>query len=206
MHANLIVVSTERKTPIESATQDALLTWIEAFPTKELETRLTTLLKLRRQLDMEIRFLQAQVLRYRQYLEDLRPDTAQPDQSGAEGETRAATTTDQRHPPKRMAVLRLLSETPGRTWRLADIRKTLVERGWLEDSDRARHALQVALLGMAKRGELEKPRTGFYRLATDETASVGTNTDEPGEPLDRDSVPGELEDGAGLGSAAPSGA
>jgi hypothetical protein len=190
-------MTTESKTPIEPAAAEALLTWIEAFPTQELERRLTTLVKRRRDLDVEIRFLQTQILRYRQYLQDLRPSPSEATQP-PESEQRhdGPPTSRPTRPPKRLAVLKLLSESPGRTWRLADIRNTLIERGWLDDNDRARHALQVALLGMAKRGELEKPRTGFYRLATDETASVDTETDEPGEPLGRDSVPGESEGGA----------
>jgi hypothetical protein len=77
-----------------------------------------------------------------------------------------------------MAVLRFLSETTGRAWRLADLKAALIGRGWLEDSDRARHALQVTVLAMAKRGELEKPRTGYYSLATDRSASGATGTDD----------------------------
>jgi hypothetical protein len=40
----------------------------------------------------------------------------------------------------------------------------LIRRGWLADDDRARHALQMLMLNMAKRGEIEKPTTGVYRL------------------------------------------
>jgi hypothetical protein len=195
-YATLSAVSTDLRARIEPATAEALLSWLESFPVKELEKRLTYLVKQRRDLDVEIRFLQAQVTRYRQYLEDLRPPNAQVSVAEATAGKAAPRTAERHRLPKRIAVLRLLSETPGRTWRLADIRKTLIDRDWLEDSERARHALQVALLGMAKRGELEKPRTGFYRLATDATVSLGTSTDEPGEPLNRDSVPGELEGGA----------
>jgi hypothetical protein len=182
------------KTPVEAETAEALLNWLEAFPTKELERRLSYLLKERRDLDVEIRFLQTQLVRFRQYLEDLKPGTAEAALMDA-GSHPGARQRPQ-HPPKRMAVLRFLSETPGRAWRLADIKVALTKRGWLEDSDRARHALQVTVLGMAKRGEIEKPRTGFYRLATDGSADEATITDEPGEPLDRGSVPGESEDGA----------
>jgi hypothetical protein len=176
-----------KKTPVQPETADALLSWLDAFPTTALERRLGTLLLQRRELDVEIRFLQAQLFRYRQYLEDLRPGSTQ--ESPAAG----GRVGGKPYPAKRLAVLRLLSESPGRALRLSDIRSALVHRGWLEDSDKARHALQVALLGMAKRGELEKPRTGFYRMATDGGI---TETDEPGEPLDRDSVPGESEGGA----------
>src|SRR4051794_1850359 len=118
-YATLSVVSTEPKTRIEPATAEALLTWVEAFPTKELEKRLTFLLRQRRNLDVEIRFLQAQVMRYRQYLQDLRPPDEQLSVQDSDGAEAAPVPTQRQHRiPKRMAVMRLLSETPGRTWRL----------------------------------------------------------------------------------------
>ena len=184
-------MSNERKTPAEDATAEALLDWIDAFPTKQLERRLAALLMQRRDLDVEIRFLQNQLLRYRQYLEDLRPGEAGAPATPSRSRDAGQRTTDAR-PAKRLAVLRLLSETPGRTWRLSDLRDELTKRGWLEDSDKARHALQVTMLSMAKRGEIEKPRTGFYRIATD--GSLG-RIDAPGVPPSRDSVPGESEGG-----------
>lgn len=164
-------MSPPNKTPVESGTAEALLDWLDAFPTERIERRLSALLTQRRSLDVEIRFLQAQLVRYRQYLEDLRPGTLTASEDGRRQNGESDATTGQpQMPPKRLAVLRLLAETPGRAWRLAEVRQALIERGWLEDSDRASHALQVTLLGMAQRGELNKPRTGFYRIPTDETA------------------------------------
>jgi hypothetical protein len=167
------------KTPVEPKTAEALLSWLDDFPVAALDKRLTALLLQRRELDVEIRFLQAQLMRHRQYLEDLRPGAAgrerptpASDASGAQPKTQT--------PPKRLAALRLLSEAPGRAWRLAEIRQALIDRGWLEDNDRARHALQVTLLAMAKRGELQKPRTGFYQMPTD--VAKPERTDESGEP------------------------
>jgi hypothetical protein len=167
------------KSPIEAETAEALLGWLEAFPNKELERRLSLLLTQRRKLDVEIRFIQTQLMRHRQYLEDLSPGSTT---AIAEAIPRTSARSRSQYPPKRMAVLRFLSETPGRAWRLADLKTGLIGRGWLEDNDRARHALQVTVLGMAKRGELEKPRTGYYSLATDRSASGATGTDDETRP------------------------
>ena len=188
----------DRRLPAEARTAEALLQWLDSFPRAKIEHRLGLLLTQRRELDQEIRFLQGQLVRYRQYLEDLAPPTA-------DARPAPELATEQRQfPPKRLAVLRLLGEAPGRAWRLADIRQTLINRGWLEDSDRARHALQVTLLAMAKRGELEKPATGFYRMANG-NHSLESGTDEPGGPPSRGSVPGESEGGAAQAQVAPPG-
>jgi hypothetical protein len=208
---NNLVESLRKGEAAEAA--EALLTWLQAFPTKDLERRLTLLLAHRRQLDLEIRFLQAQIARYRQYLEDLQtlqaPDetmerahpvaavTAKTTiggtaQSAAQRSVRPERPERPDYPPKRIAVIRLLSETPGRAQRLADIRSKLIERGWLEDSDNARHALQVSLINMAKRGELERPEKGYYALTSSQFSEPLPLNSSP----EKESSPLESENGA----------
>ena len=68
-------------------------------------------------------------------------------------------------PRKRDAVLNLLEQDPGRTFALSEIRDRLITDGLLEDSDKARHALDVTLSNMRRRGEVTRVRKGFYRLA-----------------------------------------
>lgn len=67
-------------------------------------------------------------------------------------------------PSKRQAVLRLLSETPSRSTKASAIRTRLVERDWLDDTPSATHSLGVTLSKMYKRGELSRPRKGFYKI------------------------------------------
>src|SRR3989442_13983765 len=90
-------------------TADALMAWLEAFPSRQLERRLASLVQQRRDLDGEIRFLQNQILRYRQYLTDLNPPKDEEEPSApiqaADGRPK--------FPPKRTARFRLLPETPG---------------------------------------------------------------------------------------------
>jgi hypothetical protein len=152
-------MSGQRATPSDDATAEALMEWLDGFPAKRVERRLTELLARRRELDVEIRFLQTQLVRWRDYLAELRgeerPQVAPP---------QATSRTEQReYPTKRQAVLRLLSENPRRPWKLSEMRETLVKRGWLEDSGRAAHALQVTVLKMAKAGQIEKPEVGVYK-------------------------------------------
>jgi hypothetical protein len=67
-------------------------------------------------------------------------------------------------PTKREAVLAYLAEQPEAAFRLVEIRKGLIARGWMTSERRAIHALEVAVSGMADRGEIHRVRKGIYRL------------------------------------------
>jgi hypothetical protein len=169
-------MSSESDKVIERETAEALVSWLEAFPNRPLQQRLSHLLDRRRKLDLEIDFLQAQLSRYRQYVQDLvRPvetTIPKPGQGVIVGvaverdeaapiEARRESTPE--YPAKRTAVLRLLNEDRHKQWRLADIRDELIRRGWLSPDEKARHALQVLMLNMTRRGEVLKPATGVYQ-------------------------------------------
>jgi len=62
-------------------------------------------------------------------------------------------------------VLNLLERDEYHEFRLAEIRDHLIEGGLMEDTPRARHALEMTVVNMTKRGELERPRKGFYKIA-----------------------------------------
>jgi len=80
-------------------------------------------------------------------------------------------------PSKRDAVLNLLERDPYREFTHAEIRSTLIESGLLEDARKARHALEMTLSNMTKRGEIERLRKGFYRFARE-----GYNSAVPTSP------------------------
>ncbi len=86
---------------------------------------------------------------------------------------------------KREAVLRLLGEHPFESFRLVAIREMLVERGWMVNDKNGRHALEVAVRNMEKRGELTRVETGVYKLVpptTDGTAHTSeSDRQHPGE-------------------------
>ena len=68
-------------------------------------------------------------------------------------------------PPLRRAALAVLETAqPGRRWQLRDIRRELVQRGWLRPDDRGRHDLQNMMLKMVRKGEVLRPKTGVYVL------------------------------------------
>jgi hypothetical protein len=63
---------------------------------------------------------------------------------------------------KRDAVLLFLAEHPFEELRLVEIRRALIERGWMTAAHV--HALEVAITGMAARGEVARVRKGVYSL------------------------------------------
>jgi hypothetical protein len=68
-------------------------------------------------------------------------------------------------PSKRDGILNLLERDPHREFRLSEIRAHLTEGGLMQDTAKARHALEMTVVNMTNRGEIERPRKGFYRIA-----------------------------------------
>jgi hypothetical protein len=98
---------------------------------------------------------------------------------GTRGGLRAV--TEGRLPTKPEAVLAFLAEHPRTTFRLSEVRDALIQRGWMEDTRQARHALEVAALNLAKRGAVQRVQKGLYRLGASNgphdsgSASAGTH-------------------------------
>jgi hypothetical protein len=69
-------------------------------------------------------------------------------------------------PTKREAVLAYLTEAPDSVFKLVDIRRALVERAWMNNDKSSIHALEVAVIEMAERGELRRVRKGYYKLGS----------------------------------------
>ncbi len=100
-------------------------------------------------------------------------------------------------PSKRDAVLGLLERDPHREVAHSEIRSRMIEDGLLEDSRKARHALEMTLSNMTKRGEVTRVRKGFYKLAPQQ----GARSVLPTNVQSRD---GEVErPGEGPGNVAP---
>jgi hypothetical protein len=79
-------------------------------------------------------------------------------------------------PTKREAVLGFLSEDPEGHFKLIEIRRGLLERGWMSSDKRSIHALEVAVIEMERRGEIRRVRKGVYTLrprAEDEWTDPG---------------------------------
>jgi hypothetical protein len=104
--------------------------------------------------------------------------------SGTKGGLRAV--TEGRVPTKPEAVLAFLAEQPRTTFRLSEIRDALMQRGWMEDTRQARHALEVAALNLAKRGAVQRVQKGLYRLGvpngTHDSESARTSTPDAQQP------------------------
>jgi hypothetical protein len=64
-------------------------------------------------------------------------------------------------PRGRDAVLRVMAENPGRTWKVIDLKREILGRGWAPSPK----AVEANLKRMRKTGEVICPRYGFYKLA-----------------------------------------
>lgn len=69
-------------------------------------------------------------------------------------------------PSKGEGALLLLEEVSPRSMPLRQIHAELVQRGWSEDSQRDRHALEVAVRTLEHAGKVVRPRRGWYRRLT----------------------------------------
>ena len=88
-----------------------------------------------------------------------------------------------RRPPpqgRRRAVLMVMRENPAHVWAYSGFREELITRGLLENTERANHALGVAMGKMVTDGLLERPERGYYRLApTDQAVLADERGAEP---------------------------
>jgi hypothetical protein len=70
-------------------------------------------------------------------------------------------------PPKPVALVGFLREHHGEVFKLVEVRRALIARGWMRDEPRDRHALEVAALALAERGEIRRVRRGVYTARAD---------------------------------------
>lgn len=86
-------------------------------------------------------------------------------------------------PTLRQAITLVLeNKGPGSAMRLRDIGDELVRRGWLGQSERDNHRLQMMASDMKKKDQLERPGYGLYRLplkvATEAEETEGNGNSE----------------------------
>jgi len=75
-------------------------------------------------------------------------------------------------PPLRRALTVVMNEKPeGTTVRLPELSADLQERGWLTDSKKDMHRLQMMASTLVKENKLFRPAKGYYQLASGSGAS-----------------------------------
>jgi len=99
-------------------------------------------------------------------------------------------------PPLRQAVLSVMTEKPkGLGIRLTELSKDLQERGWLTDSKKDHHRLQMMGSTLVKEKKLSRPAKGYYELASESDAAQDALPEAPenegGEPLSMATRPQE---------------
>jgi hypothetical protein len=72
--------------------------------------------------------------------------------------------TKEAPPTKREAVLAFMTEHSQGHFKLVEIRQGLLDSGWMTNDKRSIHALEVAVIGMARRGEIHRVQKGTYSL------------------------------------------
>lgn len=81
-------------------------------------------------------------------------------------------------PPLRRALIVVMNEKPeGTTARLPELSADLQERGWLTDSKKDMHRLQMMASTLVKENKLFRPAKGYYQLASGSDAPQGALPD-----------------------------
>ncbi|HEX2096015.1 MAG TPA: hypothetical protein VHF50_01440 [Solirubrobacterales bacterium] len=91
--------------------------------------------------------------------------------------TRESSSEDQ--PTMREAIRRVLEDQPpGVALKLARIGEEIIQRGWMEEVPKDWQRLQMMASMMKRKGQLERPRTGFYRLPPKDSEPEGEGQEE----------------------------
>lgn len=143
--------------PIES--------WFGTFPIKEAETRLAKLVAQRADLDREITELKFWIARYRQR-HPAEAERAQPELRlvpAAPASANGAPNGDK--PTFRQSIARTMAaHGVGKEWNLNELRHELANRGAMTLDKKGDVKLMSMLSLMTKADQLERVKTGVYRL------------------------------------------
>jgi hypothetical protein len=134
--------------------------WLDSFPIDKVQAQLAELERTKGTIEAAIESLNRRLAIW-----------------AAMREHQAGFDNSARRPSKRDAVVTLLERDPYREFAASEIRDKLIEDGLLEDSKKARHALEMTLSNMVKRGEAVRPRKGFYKLSPSQGGTSVALTD-----------------------------
>ena len=67
-------------------------------------------------------------------------------------------------PTLRAAIRSILEDAGGYPLKLSEIRDRLLANGWVSDDENGAHRIQMMASDMARKGQLVRPKTGFYVL------------------------------------------
>lgn len=141
--------------------------WLALLDEREVESEI-------RSLEVQARELEAKIAARRTALDLKRGATSGASSRTAHRETESRVserhepqaTNNQRHPGLTDMVRRLIASEPERTWKPGDIRDSLLSGQAINGSKQELdQRIRTVLTKMYRRGELERPRTGAYRLS-----------------------------------------
>lgn len=147
--------------------------WVDSFPEAQVRSALSALIAQRDGIDRKIDRLETQI----GYFESMRAKITPPT-NGVVAKDPDPQLEPQRPKitPRRAAIIEILSGQPNRAFKLSEIKQRLVQRGLMEDTPRETHSLQVMAQKMLKKGELERPRDGYYRIRRDSGVEASAQT------------------------------
>lgn len=82
------------------------------------------------------------------------------------GKVFVASALDENGPRGREAVVRVMREQPRKIWKVIELKREILRRGWAPTPK----AVEANLKRMRELGEVESPRYGYYRLVEDARA------------------------------------
>lgn len=143
------------------------------WPLPEIEADLAALLRQREAINREIAICEHLL----EFAKSVDPPAEPPDE--AQASQPSAALNDGGVPGLREGIRRILGEDPHRPWKLAEVYRELVRRGWVSNDASGRNRLQLRMAAMANHGELVKPEYGYYQLGphqplADESEEVPT--------------------------------
>jgi hypothetical protein len=143
--------------------------WLDRFPEREVEQRLTSLeqqrvalLNRHTEIENELQAIGQEIAKASEALTMKRRWDELTLMRAAMGDAGKRSAPILRG---REAILRVMQDDPVRVnWTIGDVHSALLERGWVNGTDT--HTTQVNLSRMFRKGQIARPVQGIYRLLT----------------------------------------
>lgn len=136
---------------------DPLRPWWESFPYSAVKAELEEVQSQMNILSQRFGELSDVIRLYERHVSMLPADSVQA------REREAIAPPEPARPTLRSAISQVM-HSDARDWPTDDLRKALIGRGWLREDDQGKANLLSMLSVMTSKGQLERVRTGVYRL------------------------------------------
>lgn len=149
---------------------DPIKTWLDSFPYETAKAEQMKLQQQMQDLGVQLYKLQEAIQLYERHhgTEPEHPISPSPPVAVTAPPPEAVAA----RPSLREAIKIVLSQVPGKEWHTDSIREVLVNRGLLRGDAGGKNNLFAMLSIMARDGQVERVRTGWYRMPETEDKEV----------------------------------